>query len=76
MEFKKITFFHDKIISNKIRTMFQTFKNKKIINKFRNYVSNIISKGNPIRCTSKMHNKYNQIRCTSKIPYYKVDFVC
>ena len=49
MEFKKITFFHDKIISNKIGTMFQTFKNKKIINKYRNYVPNIISSSPFIR---------------------------
>ena len=49
IQIKKITLFHDKIISNKIGTMFQNFKNKKIINKYRNYVPNIISSSPFIR---------------------------
>ena len=62
MEFKKITFFHDKIISNKIGTMFQTFKNKKIINKFRNYVPNIIFGSPFIRNAKALGQNPSQIR--------------
>ena len=52
--------FHN--ISNKIGTMFQTFKNKKIILKNRNYVPNIISSSPFIKNAKAWGKNPSQIR--------------
>mgnify|MGYP000530034304 CR=1 FL=1 len=61
IQFKKIAFFYEKIISNKVGTMFQNFKNKKIINKNRNYVPNIISSSPFIRNAKALGKNPSQI---------------
>ena len=63
---------HDKITSNKIETMFQTFKNNKIINKNWNYVPNGVSSFPFIKNAKALRkksltNKCNRIGCTSKM---------